>query len=63
MNEIEVKNGNIIISCAGGCGKTSEEVSFVEFWKGKVEQDGDCYENWSGVPIWTCRECVEREQG
>lgn len=51
--------GNIVIVCAGGCGKTTEQVGPAEFWKGKIEpsDDPDCL-----VPVWTCKDCVEKRQ-
>lgn len=57
--EVEkVRNqGTIVLVCAGGCGKTTEEVGPHEFWQGEVKQspDPECL-----VPIWTCRECKEK---
>ena len=44
----------IVIVCAGQCGKTTDDVSPYEFWKGELTQSNDptCL-----VPVWTCREC------
>ncbi len=49
--------GNLVIVCAGGCGKTTDQVSPTEFWAGEVKQaeDPGCL-----VPIWTCRECLRK---
>lgn len=46
--------GQIVIICKGGCGKTTDDVSFTEFWEGKIEQVDE-----SMVPLWTCKECSE----
>lgn len=51
--------GNLVIVCAGGCGKTTEEVNPYDFWNGKVEQSSDPAER---VPIWTCKECKEKNE-
>lgn len=50
--------GNLVINCAGGCGKTTDEVSPLEFWQGEVRRNDDptCF-----VPIWTCRECLSKK--
>lgn len=45
--------GNLIIACAGNCGKTTEDISPYEFWRGKVEQVGG-----NLVPKWTCKDCA-----
>jgi hypothetical protein len=60
MSEIEIKpnGGNLVIVCAGGCGKTTEDVNPYEFWKGCIEQSPDPEER---VPIWTCKECKEKQ--
>lgn len=50
----------LVIVCAGGCGKTTEDVNFIDFWKGEVKQSNDPEER---VPVWTCKECVEKRQG
>lgn len=51
--------GNLVIFCAGGCGKTTDDVNQVEFWQGKVERSPDPEER---VPTWTCKECVEKQK-
>jgi hypothetical protein len=53
----EIKD-TLVIFCAGGCGKTTDEVNPVEFWQGKVEISTDPEER---VPIWTCKECMEKK--
>ena len=50
--------GTIVIVCNGGCGKTSEQVSNFEFWRGEVK---DAIDSDSRVPEWTCRECMEKQ--
>ena len=46
---------DIVIVCKGGCGKTTEDVNHVDFWKGKVEDSPDPEER---VPEWTCKDCA-----
>lgn len=48
---------SLVIVCSGGCGKTTEDVTPTEFWKGKVIQSTDP-ENL--VPEWTCKECANK---
>lgn len=58
MNELMPAGGTLVLVCAGGCGKTTDQVGPREFWKGEVVQSPDpsCL-----VPVWTCRECKEKK--
>lgn len=54
-----MENGTIVIACANGCGKTTEDVNPHEFWEGKV-LPSDVPEEM--VPIWTCKECTQSKR-
>ena len=54
MNKGAEKPSALVLVCAGGCGKTTNDVSPYEFWVGKVERiEGTL------IPLWTCRDCKE----
>jgi hypothetical protein len=50
---------NLIIVCAGGCGRTTEDINPYEFWRGEVKESTDPS---NLVPKWTCRECVDKRR-
>jgi len=44
----------VVIVCSGGCGKTTEGMT-LETRSGEFKQVGE-----SGVPEWTCQECLDK---
>lgn len=56
MKKADIDYPDIVIVCAGGCGKTTEGMT-METRSGEFKEVDE-----SGVPEWTCQECVENRE-